>query len=195
MVAEKLHPGRPRDPEVEQRILDAVLSQLAEEGFTRMSVDAVALAAGVSKPTIYRRWPTKADLTMAALRRLQIAEPSVATGSPEGDLAGILENFTRSLLRPNGMPLVGTVLAEERHNPDLLRLFRERLVVPRRRLLREVLEAARVKGLVSPKADLDAAVSMMAGAIYAKYLASSRIPAGFPAEVAAIAWRGIAKRR
>ena len=62
-------PGRPRDPAVEERILDATLRQLAEHGYARMSVDQVAAASGISKPAIYRRWKGKADLATAALNR------------------------------------------------------------------------------------------------------------------------------
>lgn len=185
-------PGRPRDPETEQRILEAALRLLREEGYSRMSVDGVAQEAGVSKPTIYRRWASKADLATAAIRTLQLMEPPVRTGTHKGDLVRTLENFCRSLLRPNGMALIGTVLAEESHTPDLIRLFRERIVAPRRRMLRVLLERARAGGEIRPDADLDCAVNMLVGAFYARYLADSRVPAGFPADLVDIVWRGIA---
>src|SRR5450631_3926094 len=84
-------PGRRRDPGVEQRILEVALRRLGREGYSRMSLDNVALEAGVSKPTIYRRWSGKADLATAALRTLQISETAVDTGSTAGDLTRILE--------------------------------------------------------------------------------------------------------
>jgi len=99
-----------------------------------MSLDAVAAESGSSKPTIYRRWRSKADLATAALNTIQFAEPHVDTGSTVGDLTRTLENFFRSLLRPNGMSLIGTVLAEEAHTPELLALFRVRLVATRRNI-------------------------------------------------------------
>src|SRR5260370_12553531 len=117
MVAKRSAPGRPGDPDVEKRILEVTLRQLAEGGYSRMSVDGVAAEANVSKPTIYRRWAHKADLVTAALRTIQLSEPPVATGSSVDELTSILKNFRRSLLRPNGMSLVGTVLAEEHHTP------------------------------------------------------------------------------
>lgn len=187
-------PGRPRDPETEQRILDVTLKLLASDGYSRMSVDAVALEAGVSKPTIYRRWPSKADLATAAIRTLQLLEPAVDTGTTPGNLTKALENFCRSLLRPNGMTLVGTVIAEESHTPELIRLFRERIVAPRRAALRAILENAKARKQLRPGADLDAAVSMLVGAIYAKYLADSKIPPGFAAAVVDTVWRGIARQ-
>ena len=198
MVAKKTEEksaGRPRDPETERRILDATLRHLAEEGYSRMSVDNIALSAGVSKPTIYRRWPGKADLATAALRTLQLSEPAVDTGSTTGDLIATLENFSRSLLRPNGLSLIGTVLAEEAHTPELLALFRERLVVPRRRMLRDILEHAKRNGELRRGANLDAAVNLLVGAYYARYLAASAIPAGFSRELVLLVWPGLVRQR
>lgn len=199
MVAQKLDtvarhlrtPGRPRDPAVEIRILEVTLRLLAEQGYSRMSIDEVAAAAGASKPTLYRRWPTKADLATAALRTIQIREPPVDTGSTVGDLIGILQNFRRSLLRPNGMSLIGSVLSEEHHTPELLALFRERIVAPRRAMLRPVFERAVARGEIREDTSIDAAVNLLIGAFYARYLANSMVPAGYPAELVKIVWEGV----
>lgn len=192
---EERAPGRPRDPETEERILEVALRLLSADGYSRMSLDTVAAEAGVSKPTIYRRWSSKADLATAALRTMQVAEPKVDTGSTVGDLVAALENFSRSLLRPNGMSLIGTVLAEEGHTPELLRLFRERIVGPRRAILRGILHRAAARGELREDADVDAAVQMLVGGFYARYLASGRIPAGFAREMVGIVWGGVAQRR
>ncbi|MFN0101465.1 MAG: TetR/AcrR family transcriptional regulator [Bryobacteraceae bacterium] len=186
-------PGRPRDPETERRILDVTLRHLAAEGYSRMSLDSIAVDAGVSKPTIYRRWPGKADLATAALRTVQLAEPPVDTGSTPGDLAATLENFCRSLMRPNGMSLIGTVLAEEAHTPELLVLFRERLVTPRCRMLRVILERAKKNGELRRGVSLDAAINLLVGAFYARYLADSSIPAAFPRDLVQLVWSGVAR--
>lgn len=184
-------PGRPRDPETERRILDVALQMLREGGYNRMSVDAVALEAGVSKPTIYRRWSSKADLATAAIRTLRLLEPAVATRSGAGDLTATLENFSRSLLRPNGMSLIGTVIAEEAHTPELIALFRERLVSPRRKMLRAILDRAKAQGEIRPGADLDCAVNMLVGAFYARYLVDSKIPNNFVRHLVEIVCKGI----
>jgi len=185
-------PGRPRDAGTESRILEVALRLLSEDGYSRMSLDAVAAEAGASKPTLYRRWSSKADLATAALRTIQLSEPPVETGSTRGDLQAALENFRRSLLRPNGMALIGTVLAEESHTPDLLSLFRERIVAPRRAMLRAILERARRRKELRPGVNLDCAVNMLVGAFYARYLASSEVPSSFAGELAEIVWNGIA---
>lgn len=187
-------PGRPRDAATERRILEVALDLLRKQGYSRMTVDAVAVEAGVSKPTIYRRWASKADLATAAVRTLQLLEPAVNTGTHKGDLVRELENFSRSLLRPNGMSLIGTVLAEEAHTPELIGLFRERIVAPRRRRLREVLERARAAGELRRDVALDAAVNLLVGGFYARYLAESKVPQNFARDVVEIVWSGIEKR-
>ena len=185
--------GRPRDKETERRILEVTVRLLAEEGYSRMSIDGVAAAAAVSKPTIYRRWSGKADLATAAICTIRLAEPEVSTGSTVGDLTAALQNFSRSLLRPNGMALVGTVLAEERHTPELLALFRERLVMPRRTIIRGILERARRHRGLRPGVDLDVSVSMLVGAFYARYLATSNVPSRFAQTIVGTVWPGICK--
>ncbi|MCX6588698.1 MAG: TetR/AcrR family transcriptional regulator [Acidobacteria bacterium] len=186
-------PGRPRDVEAEARILQAALRLLSEQGYARMSLDAVAEEAGVSKPTIYRRWSSKADLATAALGTIETSELVVATGSTVGDLTAALQNFSRSLLRPNGMSLIGTVLAEEAHTPELLAMFRERLVANRRAQLLGILRQAQRGGELRAGVSLDAAVNLLVGAYYARYLASSTIPPGFARELVEVVWKGLAK--
>lgn len=158
-----------------------------------MSMDAVAAEAGASKPTLYRRWPSKADLATAAIRTIQLAEAPYDTGSTRGDLEAVLSNFSRSLLRPNGLSLIGTVLAEEEHTPELIRLFRERIVAPRRAMLRTILERARKQKELRPAADIEAAINLLIGSFYAQYLAASAVPKDFPQRIVAIVWPGIAK--
>jgi hypothetical protein len=77
--------------------------------------------------------------------------------------------------------MLGTVLAEENDTPELLALFRERLVKPRRRELRAVLEAARDRGELRPGANLDVAVNALVGAFFARYLAGEPIGGRFVA--------------
>jgi AcrR family transcriptional regulator len=170
--------GRPRCPGKQAAILNAALSLLAEQGFTRMTLDRVARAAGVSKATIHLRWKTKAALAAAALAALRpCAEPG--PGDPRAALAALLDDFAQSLGRGNGMALIGTCLAEEAHTPQLLRLFREHAVLPRRAALRAVLERARASGELTADADPEVLVSALLGTFYADYLAGRATAPGW----------------
>lgn len=148
---------------------------MAHEGYARMSVDAVAASAGVSKPTLYRRYPSKAALATAALAHVREQTAPRETGDTRADLVALLRHFRAGVERPFGMAMVGTVLAEEHHTPELFAEFRRRLVEPRRQMLRGVLERARLQGELADDADLETAVNMLVGSYYATYLAG-RVP-------------------
>lgn len=183
--------GRPRCAETDERILDATLQQLANVGYARMSVDAIAEAAQTTKPTIYRRWPSKEALAVAALAHLQADRQPQPTGSTRADLIALLRDFRKKLLRPNGMSMIGTLLVEEQHTPQLLALFREKIVTPRREGLASILTAAKARREIASDADVDTAVNMLVGSFYARYLTGEAIPKDWPERVVNVVLVGL----
>jgi AcrR family transcriptional regulator len=177
-------PGRPREPETDRRILDAAFRLMARQGYVRMSMDAVAAEAGVTKPTIYRRYPGKIQLALAAIVAYCDQEPPVYSGETRADLIAQLNHFRRAIERPFGMALLGTVLAEEHETPELLAAFRAYLVAPRRAAVRAILERARERGELRAGADIGLAIHMLIGAYYAQYLAGEPFPAGWSEQLA-----------
>lgn len=186
--------GRPRSAEKDAAILQAALELLASHGYTRMSLSQVAEAAQVSKSTIHLRWKTKADLLTAALAALRMADAPPATGDTRADLTAVLKDFAATVERVRGMALIGTCLAEEAHTPELLALLRERTVLPRRALLREVLEQARDRGEIHAGADVEAAVSALLGPFYADYLAGRAGRIGWAEAAVDLVLSGLARR-
>jgi AcrR family transcriptional regulator len=183
--------GRPRSAEKDAAILQAALELLASQGYTRMSLSQVATAANVSKSTIHLRWKTKADLLTAALAALRMADAPPASGDTRADLTAILKDFAATVERVRGMALIGTCLAEEAHTPELLALLRERTVLPRRALLRHVLEQARDRGEIRTGADLEAVVSALLGPFYADYMAGRAGRMGWAEDAVDIALAGL----
>jgi AcrR family transcriptional regulator len=171
---------RNRSPEIDGRIVDAALTVMARDGYARMSFDAVACEAGVTRPTVYLRHPTKAQLATAALAAYRQHDAPSDTGGTRADLIARLRHFHRGVERPNGMAMLGTVLAEEPHTPELLELWRERLVRPRRDELRTILQRAKERGELRPDADVEAAVAMLVGSYFARYVEQGRAPRGWP---------------
>ncbi|WP_431968207.1 TetR/AcrR family transcriptional regulator C-terminal ligand-binding domain-containing protein [Actinacidiphila sp. bgisy160] len=163
--------GRPRCAGKESAILAAALTLLAEQGFTRMTLDAVARAAGVSKATIHLRFKTKAELAAAALKTLHPCSAPPETGDVRADIVALLADFSATLIRTGGVALIGTCLAEEAHTPELLALFREHAVQPRRAALRRLLDRARTQGELACDADPDTLASALLGVFYADHLA------------------------
>jgi AcrR family transcriptional regulator len=87
--------GRPADPEIEQRVIAAALSVYGEVGWAGFTLDRVARRAPVGKAAMYRRWPTKEDLLLAALEHL--AEPP-GENADLTDLRGCLVRMAEQVI-------------------------------------------------------------------------------------------------
>src|SRR5260370_33443705 len=87
--------GRPADPGIDNRVLTAALTVYGEVGWAGFTLDAVARRAPVGKAALYRRWPTKEDLLLAALEHL--AEPPGDEADP-ADLRGCLIAMTEQVI-------------------------------------------------------------------------------------------------
>src|SRR4051794_19069285 len=124
--------GRPRDPRRDESIYGAVLELLAEVGFDRMSLDAVASRAGVSKPTIYRRCPDgKAALVAAAIAFHHDAKPSAPdTGSLRGDLLAMVRLMSEQMVE--NAQLAGGLMSQLRTSDELREIFAEHVIEPER---------------------------------------------------------------
>jgi AcrR family transcriptional regulator len=104
-------------------ICEAVFELLGEVGYDRMSMDAVAARARASKATIYRAWPNKPDLVMAAImHRFGEATPPPDTGSLRGDLRAHLSQACGVACGEDGAVASGLLTAAA-HNPDLSRIM------------------------------------------------------------------------
>jgi AcrR family transcriptional regulator len=119
-------PGRPRDPDVDERILESATRLILERGVDAMTVDEVAVRARVGKATVYRRWSHKIDLAGNALDRLYA---SIAPLSDTGDLVEDVTRLHTSLLEfantPEGRLFLRTSAAESVRDPRIARVHRE----------------------------------------------------------------------
>jgi AcrR family transcriptional regulator len=168
--------GRPRNPELDRAILAAAEHQLRYRGYARMSLESVAAAAGTTVPSVRRRFGSKAELAETVITSLRIAEMPTPAGPPRARALAILQNFHRNLRRDDAMAVVGTLLAEERHHPELLEIFRTHLIRPRRALLCQVLADGIRAGELPPSTDPEVLAGMLIGSFYARYLATSDLP-------------------
>ncbi|MPZ88463.1 MAG: TetR family transcriptional regulator [Nitriliruptorales bacterium] len=162
--------GRPRDPAIDRVVLEATLDELAANGYEGMSIDGIAARAGVSKPTIYRRWADKPALAIGAIAILVSQEGPPSTGDLVTDLSRQLQAAHGNLERSGSVPLLGTLLAEKERHPEFLEMYRERLLRPRRETLLGLLEEARERGEIRTDADSETASLHLIGFLMAKYL-------------------------
>jgi AcrR family transcriptional regulator len=118
--------GRRHGEELEHALLAAAWTELLEVGYPKLTMDNVAIRAGTSKPVIYRRWPTKAKLVMAALaHNVPLQESDIDTGSLRGDLLELLDRGIERFRRVPGDTLPGLV-AETFGEPDVFEKLRLR---------------------------------------------------------------------
>ncbi len=183
--------GRPRDPEVDAAILAAAARILRERGYAGMSIEAVAAEAGVGKAAIYRRYTSKADLAAATIAVLRDVDEAPNSDDPRADLVEHLRRLRRAL-ETAGMSMIGTLLVEEGRTPELLERFRERAIGPNRGLARGILRRARDQGLLREDADLELALDMLAGPLFARHLTGQPFPRDWEERVIAAVWRSIA---
>ncbi len=160
-------PGRPVDASLGHAILEAVLDVLAEVGYARLTTAAVARRAGVSTATLYRRWPSKRDLILAAAEQIAAAEPADAdTGSIEGDLRELLATKRRVLSGKLGATLVA-LIGESAHDPELASVVRAGLLDPTRHYLAAILARAAARGEDATGTDPEAAARLVLGLVLA----------------------------
>jgi AcrR family transcriptional regulator len=180
--------GRPRNPAVDQAILSAAARHLGELGYARMSLEAVAAAAGTTTPSLRRRYRNKAELVAAVIASLRVEEPPADALAPRDHALAILENFHGNLRAIPALAILGSLLVEEERHPELLHLFKTRLVEPRRALLRQALAAGVGVGDLPDTADLDALTSMLIGSFYARHVTLAGIPDDWPNRVLSTVW-------
>ena len=158
--------GRPRSDQAHQAILTAALEEVFAVGFRALGIDAIAAKAGVGKATIYRRWPNKAAVVMDAF----LAEVGPGTGFPPAPRA--LDRIRMQMVaqskafRSKYGVLIKSLLGEAQFDPELAEAFRERWIMPRRRLAREVIEEAIGQGDLRGDIDIEAAIDMLYAPIY-----------------------------
>jgi AcrR family transcriptional regulator len=177
--------GRPRSTEHDDAILDAAVSLMREVGYARMSMEAVAAAAGVSKPTLYLRYAGKAELVVAAHERVRVGDAPAPTGDLRADLVAQLRHLHDVFARL-GMSVIGVCLTEEDSLPDLIAALRARSLEPGRQMMRDAIAAAVERGTLpaATEADVETAVEMAIGAYYARHLAGRPFDEGWPERVA-----------
>ncbi|MFD9631280.1 TetR/AcrR family transcriptional regulator [Streptomyces violascens] len=161
---------RRRSEKSRSATLSAALELCAENGYGKVTIEAIAARAGVSKKTIYRWWSTKGAILLDAVTEL------VAIGSPlpdTGDIDADLRTHVGSLVRLFTSPVMGPaytgILAELLHDERLARAVNDELVIPRVALVYQRMRGAQEQGQLPPDADLPLAVEMLYGPLYYRH--------------------------
>jgi len=149
---------------------------MLERGFDRTTVDDVAARAGVGKATVYRRWPSKEDLAVAAMETLYTAEfPEPDTGSIHSDLAQSYRSVLAFVNTPEGAAFLRTSIAESVRDERIAELYRESQV-RREAQSRATFEKAIARGEVRPDIDVDGVVQWLGGLLAMRAITQRPMP-------------------
>ncbi|MFJ4223228.1 TetR/AcrR family transcriptional regulator [Microbacterium sp. NPDC089695] len=151
--------GRPRDPGVEAGILSAVQELLIENGYAGTTIAAVAQRAHCGRSAIYRRWETKAELVVAAVRALQVTADAPDTGTLRGDLLAAALHFAEADERTAGV--LASILSEIGRDEELREVAYRVIGGPPVAVLTSVIERWIERGEVRA----DAPVAVIAGIV------------------------------
>ena len=153
--------------EVTDAIQTAFFEELAEVGYGRLSIDAVAKRAGVGKAAIYRRWRSKLDMTVALTSEVAVAAIDVPdTGSLRGDIRQYLDNACQAIAHPLARHIIPDLLAEATRNPALADALVPTLRTPRRAKAAVLFQRAVKRGELAADSDLEMCMDFLAGPLY-----------------------------
>jgi len=160
-------PGRPRDAGRDEAILRATFEILLTDGYQALTIESVAARAGVGRPTIYRRWPSKPALVVAALgESARLAIPDVDTGSLRGDLIAVQRHQIELMNTPMTRRVTAGLVADLATDPELGERYLSEYLVPRRDAVFKVLERGIERGDLDRDADLAFIYELLIGPLF-----------------------------
>ncbi|GAA1982636.1 TetR/AcrR family transcriptional regulator [Catenulispora subtropica] len=147
--------GPKLDPERESAILGATLELLAETGYEALRLDAVASRAKASKATLYRHWPGKADLVVAAIKcfKQEDLAQGVDTGSLRGDLMATLRGVRELMSGPTGQIMSGLLVAVQK-DQELAEAVRTSMLEDKQGVTQRMLDRAVARGELPADTDV-----------------------------------------
>jgi AcrR family transcriptional regulator len=160
-------PGRPRDAGRDRAILVATLKILRDKGYAGLTIENVAASAGVGRPTIYRRWHSKAALVVAALvQSTRLAIPVADTGSLRSDLIDVQRHQVELINSPGSRRVTAGLVADLAADPELGQTYVSQYLVPRRAAVTQVLQRGIERGELDADADLNFIYDLLLGPLF-----------------------------
>jgi AcrR family transcriptional regulator len=167
--AQEARVGRPRDGQIDAAVLDATLAALDQYGYGRLTLEEVARRAGTTKPAIYRRWPNRQRLVLAALGQRLGEARAPDTGCTLCDLDECLKLFVAAFRR---MPpdVIGPLFADCAGDRDLRAAFMTTLFDPPRAAVKETLDRAHARGDLREDVDRDLILDLVGSLVHYRML-------------------------
>lgn len=193
----KRPPGRPRSTATKQAILDAAVTLVGREDYRDVTIEKIAAEAKVGKQTIYRWWPSKAELVLDAYTQhsLKLMPPLIASQDAFADLEHDLTRFFAFMSDPLVEKGVRSLIAEAQLDATFRRNLYDRVHRVRCEALRRVFRHGIALGQFRDDLDFDALAHVIHGAFWYRFLSGTTFKADpdYARNVVALLKSGIAR--
>jgi AcrR family transcriptional regulator len=143
------------------------LGILQEQGYRGLTIEGVAVNAGVGRPTIYRRWPSKPALVVAALvHSTRLAIPVLDTGSLRADLIAVQRHQVELMNSPATRRVTAGLIADLAADPELAETYVSQYLAPRRAAVWQVLQRGVDRGELDADVDFAFVYDLLVGPLF-----------------------------
>jgi AcrR family transcriptional regulator len=166
-------PGRKRSEESRLAILAATMDLVGEVGYAGLTMEGIAARSGAGKPTIYRWWPSKADVLLDALAlKADLHVPIPDEGSYPADLRAFLTASFRLGADRRITDVLRALMAHAQIDDEFGDRFRASFLQRRRDALGIILDRAHARGDLPPTLSPGTAADIVFGVIWYRMLAT-----------------------
>ena len=183
--------ARRRDPDVDDAIVRATRELLEQNGYAALTVDGVAVRAGVGRPAIYRRFRSKAELVHTSVFPAVDTVTIPDSGDVEADVRTAVRQTVRLFSRPEVRAAVPGLLAEMYADATLRAALRARIQVPTTKAWQQLLDRAVERGELKQPADATLLVDVLAGAVMFRLATRGRCGTAFADGLADVLLRNL----
>ena len=169
----KVGPGRPRSVAADRAILDAALRLFVERGYEGAGIEQIAKSAGVTRSTVYLRWPSREALIAEAIAQERgLAEQRVMATrmSPVAMVEAVIDSLVEIFTSSNYRKMLARLIGSVPDQPRLMSIYWNAYLLPRRKVAIDVLKQARAAELLDKGADPEILLDLISGAVMHRLL-------------------------
>jgi AcrR family transcriptional regulator len=186
--------GRPRSETARAAVLAATREELAAGGFDRLTIEKVALRAGVAKQTVYRWYASKNELVAEGLLQGIIATPTIVTldgTEVRADIRAWVDGFVDLTRDPHAVALIRAAGAAAAENREIARGFQESVKTTARRSLAERMTRAEAEGQLRPGTPAETVAEILVGSLIYRLTTHEEITIDFVDDLIRTVFEGI----
>ncbi|WP_087009132.1 TetR/AcrR family transcriptional regulator [Brevibacterium yomogidense] len=185
--------GRPRELRIDHAVLREALVEISTRGLRNLRITAIADRAGVSKASIYSRWPTRECLITAALTVDNFVATKPCTGTLRGDLRYIISQWAEMYRDPVMLNLFTQLDADRSHYPEIVETYVQKVRSPANKAVEDVISTARDRGELRDGVDIGVTARVIVGSLRFQTQLDGPVSTRFERMLLDFVWNAIAK--